>query len=382
MKEYILKPIMTPQTVDPTSTFDKPAVMRPVPPPQPLPRAVMDPAKPTLKLGLDVHLEFIMAVAQKDHASPHAPRKFTRAQLVEQVRKWVAEGFQVFCVEESCGFGFVLHRELVAAGAQSFLITPIALNGKRKTDKLDARALCLRLSRWLDGNRDELAPIRIPSEAEQRRREGTRRRKFLAGAIRSLANRGHSQVSEYCHAQLPHRWWGPRNWQKLATLDPWVLRVLAKLRELIVGMETQLAELEAELRARVKDQVKPKGLGDLTLVTLDGEVCDWYRFSNRKQVGSYTGCCPGEHSSGNKRRVGAIDRLGNGRVRALLVEAVWRFLQWQPNWKAAVKMKTKLGAGTALKKKTVIALARQLAIDLWRWRTGRCTLAELGWVPA
>jgi transposase len=285
-------------------------------------------------------------------------------------------------VEESCGFGFVLHRELVAAGGQSFLITPIALNGQRKTDKLDARALCLRLSRWLDGNRDELAPIRIPSEAEQRLREGTRRRKFLAGAIRSLANRGHSQVAEYCHAQLPHRWWGPRNWPKLAALDPWVLGVLAQLRELIVAMETQLQTLEAELVARVQAQVKPKGLGDLTLVTLESEVCDWGRFSNRKQVGSYTGCCPGEHSSGNTRRVGGIDRLGNGRVRALLVEAVWRFLLWQPNWKAAAKMKTKLGAGTAMKKKTVIALARQLAIDLWRWRTGRCTLAELGWVAA
>ena len=26
-----------------------------------------------------------------------------------------------------------------------------------------------------------------------------------------------------------------------------------------------------------------------------------------------------------------------------------------------------------------VALARQLAIDLWRWRTGRATAAELGW---
>ena len=382
MKEYILKPITTHPTVAPTANADKPAVVKAIPPRQPLPTAVIDPAKPLLKLGLDVHLEFIMAVAQKDHANPYAPRKFTREQLIAQVQKWVAEGFQVCCVQESCGFGFVLHRELVAAGAQSFLITPIALNGQRKTDKLDARALCLRLSRWLDGNRDELAPIRIPTEAEQRQREGTRRRKFLTGAIRRLANRGHSQVSEYCHAQLPHRWWGPRNWPKLAALDPWVLGVLAQLRELIVAFEAQLAALEAELKARLQTQIKPKGLGDLTLVTLDGEVCDWHRFSNRKQIGSYTGCCPGEHSSGNQRRVGSIDRLGNGRVRALLVEAVWRFLQWQPNWKAAVKMKTKLGAGTAMKKKTVIALARQLAVDLWRWRTGRCTLAELGWIPA
>ena len=382
MKTYILKPTTTLPTVASAPAPDKPAIAKIVPPRQPLPTAIIDPAKPMLKLGLDVHLEFIMAVVQRDHGNPQAPRKFTRLQLVAQVQQWAAAGVQVFCVEESCGFGFVLHRELVAAGGQSFLITPIALNGQRKTDKLDARALCLRLSRWLDGNRDELAPIRIPSEAEQRLREGTRRRKFLAGAIRSLANRGHSQVAEYCHAQLPHRWWGPRNWQKLAALDPWVLGVLAQLRELIVAMESQLQTLEAELVARVQAQVKPKGLGDLTLVTLESEVCDWRRFSNRKQVGSYTGCCPGEHSSGNTRRVGGIDRLGNGRVRALLVEAVWRFLLWQPNWRAAAKMKTKLGAGTAMKKKTVIALARQLAIDLWRWRTGRCTMAELGWVAA
>lgn len=382
MKEYILKPILTPATLTLTPTLDKPAVVRPVPPRQPLPTAVIDPAKPLLKLGLDVHLEFIMAVAQKDHAHPHAPRKFSREELVAQVRQWVVEGFQVFGVEESCGFGFVLHRELVAAGAQSFLITPIALNGQRKTDKLDARALCLRLSRWLDGNRDELTPIRIPSAAEQRQREGTRRRKFLGRLIRMLGNRGHGQVAEYQHLQLPGRWWGARNWKKLATLDPWVLRRLTELRELILALEQQLAALEAELIARVHAQPLPKGLGEITVVTLDGEVCDWGRFNNRKQIGSYTGCCPGEHSSGGKQRMGSIDRMGNGRVRCLLVEAVWRLLRWQPNWGAAQKLKSKLAGGGALKKKTVVALARLLAIDLWRWRTGRATFADLGWVAA
>jgi len=117
-------------------------------------------------------------------------------------------------------------------------------------------------------------------------------------------------------------------------------------------------------------------------VSLDGEVCDWGRFNNRKQIGSYTGCCPGEHSSGGKRLLGSIDRMGNGRVRTLLVEAVWRFLRWQPGWKAAQPMKVKLAGGGALKKKTVVALARRLAIDLWRWRTGRATFADLGWVAA
>lgn len=373
---------MTLKTVAPKPGADKPVVTRAIPPHQPLPRAVIDPTKPMLKLGLDVHLEFIMAVAQRDHASPKAPRKFSRLELVAQVKRWTAEGLQVFCVQESCGFGFVLHRELVAAGAQSFLITPVDLNGKRKTDKLDSRALCLRLSRWLDGNREELSPIRIPSETEQRKRETTRRRKFLQRQVRQLANRGHGQVAEYCHAQLPSRWWGARNWKKLSALEPWLLSVLEKLRDLIVAMEEQLSALEAELLARVHSQPIPKGLGEITLVSLDGEVCDWHRFHNRKQIGSYTGCCPGEHSSGGKRRVGSIDRMGNGRVRTLLVEAVWRFLQWQPEWKAARKMKVKLADGPSLRKKTVVALARQLAVDLWRWRTGRCTMADLGWIAA
>lgn len=350
---------------------------------QPLPTPVLHPDRSSLKLGLDVHLEFIMAVIQRDHAAAQAPRKLTPDQLVLQVQKWVAEGLAVYAVEESCGFGFVLHRQLVAAGAQSFLITPIALNGKRKTDKLDARALCLRLSRWIDGNKDELCPIRIPTLAEQHQRETARRRKFLSAQIRRLANRGHGQVAEYCHQKLIHRWWGVRTWKRLSTgLDPWIIGVLKPLREIILVLEAQVTGLLAELALRVANQVKPKGLGELTLATLDAEICDWGRFHNRKQVGSYTGCCPGEHSSGGKRLVGSIDRMGNGRVRALLVEAVWRFLRWQPGWKAAQKMKLKLGAGTAMKKKTVVALARQLAVDLWRWRTGRCTMADLGWVAA
>ena len=400
MKTYVLKPNLTFPTVrrsaaagksqsrppsqpQPPAPAPAPAPAAPPkarPPVQPLPTATVDATRPRLHLGLDVHLEFIMAVAQKDHASPQAPRRFTRGELVLQVKKWVAEGFQVFAVQESCGFGFTLHRALVAAGAQSFLITPIALNGQRKTDKLDARALCLRLVRWVDGHRHELAPIRIPTEDEQRRREGPRRRQFLQSQIRRLANHGHGQVAEFLHEKLPSHWWGARTWKKLAHLDPWLHEQLAGLRDVILALEAQVRALETQCVARVQDQPRPKGLGEITLATLDGEVCDWHRFGNRKQIGSYTGCCPGEHSSGGQRRLGSIDRMGNGRMRAILVEAVWRFLLWQPNWHAAQKMKNRLRAGAAIRKKTVIALARQLAIDLWRWRTGRATLEELGWI--
>jgi hypothetical protein len=74
--------------------------------------------------------------------------------------------------------------------------------------------------------------------------------------------------------------------------------------------------------------------------------------------------------------------MGNGRVRTVLVEAVWRFLRCQPQWQAAQRMKVKLAQGSAMRKKTVVALARLLAIDLWRWRTGRATMEALGWVAA
>jgi transposase len=154
------------------------------------------------------------------------------------------------------------------------------------------------------------------------------------------------------------------------------------LRELIQSFEAQLKALVTELIARVQAQERPKALGEITLVTMDGEVCDWGRFANRKAVGSYTGCCPGEHSTGGKQRLGSIDRMGNGRLRTLLVEAVHRFLRWQPGWQAAQKFKARLAAGQAVKKKTIVALARLLAIDLWRWRTGRATLADLGLIPA
>ena len=99
-------------------------------------------------------------------------------------------------------------------------------------------------------------------------------------------------------------------------------------------------------------------------------------------MGSYTGCCPSEHGSGGVPRFGAIDRHGNKHIRTLLVEAVWRLLRWQPGWHARQKYLEKLRVGASLKKKTAVALARQLAIDLWRWRTGRATATELGWTVA
>jgi transposase len=245
---------------------------------------------------------------------------------------------------------------------------------------MDARELGVRLSRYLDGHGEELKPIRIPSRAEQQRRELGRQREFWKKELRRLENHGRALRIEHEHETLSAGWAGPRKWKVIGPqCSDFVRGQLEPLLKQIRAAKGQLDRLSEQIQALVGEEKIPLGLGALRVSLIDGEVCNWKRFVHRKAVGSYTGCCPSEHSSGGVQRFGAIDRHGNKHVRVLLVEAVWRLLRWQPHWHARQKYLDKLRVGASLKKKMAVALARQLAIDLWRWRTGRASAAELGW---
>jgi transposase len=334
-----------------------------------------------IKLGLDVDLQHITVTVQSDHQTPKPAQHFTPERLVQWVRQKVQAGHIVWTVYESCGFGYTLHYQLVAAGAHSVVISPVRLHPerRRKNDRLDSRQLCLRLTRYLDGQKDELPTIRIPTVAEQQRRELGRQRQFWNKLVRQLENHGRALRLEHEFKTLPAGWAGPRKWKGLAAELPEFLRThLEALRAQIVAAKAQLAQLTEQIEALVTEEQLPKGLGKMTVSLLDGEICDWHRFKHRKAPASYTGCCPSEHSSGPNQCQGSIDRHGNKHVRVLLVESVWRLLRYQPLWHARRKLIGRMTAGTAMRKKTAVALARQLAVDLWRWRTGRCSLAELG----
>jgi transposase len=333
-------------------------------------------------LGLDVDLHCCVTAIQCDHGAIKPAHKWTRPQLIAWVREHAAAGHEVHTVYEACGFGYTLHEELTAAGARSIITTPVKLSPerRRKNDRLDARELCVRLARHLDGHAHELRPIRIPTPAERERRELGRQREFFKREVRRLENHGRALRIEFEHQTLPGGWAGPRKWKALsAQCSPFVRQHLEPVRAQIRSCQEHLQRLTGEIEALVEADKIPTGLGALTVSLLDGEVCSWERFRGRKAIGSYTGCCPSEHSSGGVQRFGHIDRHGNAHVRTLLVEAVWRLLRWQPTWHARVKYLPKLCHGQSLKKKMAVALARQLAIDLWRWRTGRCTAADLGW---
>jgi transposase len=334
------------------------------------------------KLGLDVDLRLVVVAMQCNDGAIQLAQKFTRARLIQWIGKQVAAGHEVHTVYEACGFGYTLHQALAAAGAHSIVTTPMRLNleRRRKNDRLDARELCVRLSRYLAGHAHELKPVRVPDAREQQRRELGRQREFWKRQLRRLENHGRALRIEFEHETLPAGWAGPRKWKQLAPgCSQFVRAQLEPVVAQIRACKAHMDELSARIVALVEQEKIPRGLGALTLSLLDGEVCDWHRFKHRKAPASYTGCCPSEHSSGGVQRFGHIDRHGNKHVRVLLVEAVWRLLRWQPGWHARQKYLQKLKHGASLKKKIAVALARQLAIDLWRWRTGRATAAELGW---
>jgi len=338
--------------------------------------------KSILKVGLDVDAQRITATVQWDHLNPKPPREFgSRAELVEWVRQRTTEGHVVYSVYEACGFGYCLHYELQQAGALSLVISPMVLDRsrRRKNDRLDSGQLCLRLCRYVDGQHQELHVIRTPSVAEQQRRELGRQREFWRGLILTMANHGRALRLEHEGLTLSGTWWGPRTWPQLEKeLTPFARSFLQPLREQILKAKDQQDQLTGRIEAHVAEEKIPKGLGALTLALADAEVCDWFRFANRKAPASYTGCCPSEKSSGGVQRTGHIDRHGNGRLRTLLVEAVWRLARWQPTWHAYCKLVSRLSATGKLPKRWAVALARQLAVDLWRVRTGRSTWAQLG----
>jgi transposase len=159
---------------------------------------------PVWKLGLDVDLRYAVVAMQSERGPIGPARKLLRAQLLAWVKRKVAQGHTVHMVYECCGFGYTLHEELVAAGAHSIVTTPMRLNleRRRKNDRMDGRELCVRLSRYLDGQGEELKPIRIPSRTEQQRRELGRQREFWKSELQRLENHGRALRIEHEHETL------------------------------------------------------------------------------------------------------------------------------------------------------------------------------------
>jgi hypothetical protein len=77
-----------------------------------------------------------------------------------------------------------------------------------------------------------------------------------------------------------------------------------------------------------------------------------------------------------------ITKHGNVRLRTALIELAWRLVLWQRDCPLVQKWWPILGnpkATKAARKKAIAEIVRQMAVDVWRWRTGRVSPETLGW---
>jgi transposase len=219
----------------------------------------------------------------------------------------------------------------------------------------------------------------VPTEEEEQSRAIHRQREQLVKARKVLEAQGRSLMVNH-GIEAVKSWWKPRTFAALP-VPSWLKELLANSQPILIALQEKIRALTVQLQtAAGPDQ--PRGLGALSSVLIDREIGNWHRFNNRRQVGSYTGLCPGEYSSGNTRLQSCVTKHGNPRLRAALVELAWRLVRFQPNYRPIVKWNEILRKGAlatgAARKKAIVAVARQLAVDLWRIRTGRVSAETLG----
>ena len=251
--------------------------------------------------------------------------------------------------------------------------------GKRKFNKLDARKVCSRLYSYVQGDRQMMRVVRVPTEQEEALRAHSRQYDQLVKQRKAISAQGRSLTLSQGFSSMSHGWWRAKSYQQWSEVLPdWLKSQLEVLRPSLELLDQQIAQRKKEL-IQNNAQALPKGFGAQTMVQMDREIGDWGRFSNRRKVACFFGFVPREYSTGRTQRLGSITKVGSARLRAKSIELVWRLIRFQPNYGPILQWRHSLcSSNKVLKKKAVVAIARRVVIDIWRRRTGRMSPQELG----
>jgi transposase len=197
----------------------------------------------------------------------------------------------------------------------------------------------------------------------------------------SLAAQGRMLLLSQGHRQS-NAWWKKKLWSKLnQTLPEWLVERLIVWVRLIEGLEAEIKLISKAIEEQAPTSL-PVGMGQLTHEIIDREVKDWSKFKNRRQIGSYSGLTGGVSSSGEQHADLSITKAGNRRLSSCLVECAWRLLLKQSNYWLVKKWRAVLlnpKVHSRRRKQLIVAFARQLLVDIWKWKTGRATPEQLGW---
>lgn len=274
---------------------------------------------------------------------------------------------------ESGPTGFSLARMLQDAGIPVIVAAPSkiprSVTPGAKCDRLD----CLKLADY--AAKGMLKSIAIPSPQEESRRALLRRRHMLVDATRRCKQRikglmlflGIDEPKELEH------WQNQVDAVLLALpMDPAAhLTLESYLRELTFNqeelrrVELQLKSLarSEELSASVTCLQSVPGVGAVVATTFALELFRPQRFKRPEEVASYLGLAPVVRHSGNKTPSGRLVPVGQTRLRSLLIEAAW---MWKAKDNYADMLYRRLLGKTGIAQKAIAAVARRLAIILWR----------------
>ena len=256
-------------------------------------------------LGIDVHLNKYVVRRQVDGQGPQPAQTFrSEESLLRFVFKQNSEAKKVYSCYEAGPLGYGLHRRIASLGVTNYVVKPKVLDEegkKRKNDKHDALGLVRDLERYVRGNEKALCIIRVPNLEEELLRSESRMRESWKKNRKRLESQGRGLLLYYGY-HCKGKWWQQTNWSWVYAEAPRKLvELLEPLREEIARIEMLIEALTVKIENAVSEPL-PKGLGKLSSEILEREIMDWKRFGKQKMVGSFTGMCPGEDSSGGREK--------------------------------------------------------------------------------
>jgi transposase len=192
----------------------------------------------------------------------------------------------------------------------------------QKTDRRDARHI---LALLLDGRFPRLwvptAEMRDVRPLLRHRQKLVEMRAQVKNQLQHLAlNQGVRRKRRLWSAE------GRRVLEQLP-LAGWTARRRAELLGMLDQLDRQVGELdqavrsEAERHPDVRLLMTHPGVGPVVGLAYALTIGPAERFPRGKQVASYLGLIPKEHSSGGRQKLGSISKQGNTMMRTLLVEA-------------------------------------------------------------
>jgi transposase len=341
-----------------------------------------EPKANRIGIGVDAHLKGYQAARKIDNGAVGVAQTFRSEEaLLLYAEKQREQAKEVVVVYEAGPLGFKLYRRLKASGIECLVCAPQSQEQKRKRRKnnsIDARSLTSQLFNYLNGNERALQLVRVPTEAQEQARVGSRQHDWLVEERKRIGARGNALLLSQGYGSWSN-WWRPKAFERLSALvAAWVLKQLQRWVGILRELDQQIQQAKVELSQQCQGP-RPKGMGAASLAQLNAEVLDWKLYSSGRKIGCLAGMVPSEWSTGEGQRLGAITKVGVPAIRRIITEMVWRMILFQPQYKAVQKWRQVLeGSNRGLKKKAVVAIGRQLMVDIWRLQTGRITTQELG----